>query len=202
MLFTLFLVGATLFLIFRGFQGSSENNNASLDLDFASFEGIVLHSKWWPRTRNIGEEEFQILTKDPNMVTQGPVYLERWWHRDSMGDLYFLVLNDGKPVDEGGQNIDKLFMTRKFAHANDEGRLFVKWSTSKKPCETDRNNVWEMTLEIHELTMKYPFQRTKGEPWYLHKNSWNAIIRKTTDAEEITAAIEAKFMKNQKGNNS
>ena len=85
-------------------------------------------------------------------------------------------------------------MRRKYKRAEEEGRLFVAWSS--RYTEEGRDNVYNMTLNVFEYDQDFPMRRPKGHKWYLHPNSFNAMLKKTSDPEELATMMEEKMAEN------
>jgi len=156
---------------------------------------LIFDHEWWPRTRKVGEEDFHVKTKDVQKVIEEPVVLS-WWSGSNFGyrpDLYDLDFASGKVVDGGDEGEDNRFDKFNPARKYKDKRIeWVKWSTAAKPYQVD-GDVWNVTLEIHERTGPYPWDREKGHRFYLHPRSRNVILEKLTDNDEIAAAFEAKM---------
>lgn len=133
-------------------------------------------------------------TKDVQQLISSDVNLERWWHRESMGDYYLVVMERGQTLDFQDSNLDKFKMRSKYRRAEEEGRLFVAWSPQFS--EEGRDNVYNMTLDVFEIDQDFPMRRPKGHKWYVHPNSFNAMLKKTSDPEELAELMEAKMQAN------
>lgn len=164
------------------------------ELPLVAFKGVKIPREWWPREQKIGSEEFVVRTKDVQRVINSDVYLERWWHRESMGAYYLVEMEHGKTLDYQDSNLDKFRMRNKYKRHEEEGRLFVAWS----PRYTDegRDNVYNMTLNVFVQDQPFPMHRPKGHKWYLHPNSFNAMLKKTSDPEELATMMEEKMAAN------
>lgn len=79
-------------------------------MGLASWDGIQIDREWWPRIRRIGSEEFEVRTKDPEKTVGSDVFLERWWHRESMESLYTVEMEHGVTLDYQESNLDKFRM--------------------------------------------------------------------------------------------
>ncbi len=164
------------------------------ELPLAACKGVKIPREWWPRERKVGSEEFVVFTRDVSQLIDSDVYLDRWWHKESMGAYYLVEMEHGKTLDDQDSNLDKFRMRKEYQVAELEGRLFVAWS----PIYTEglRKNVYNMTLNVFELDQVFPMQRPKGHKWYVHSNSFNAMLKKTSDPEELATMMEEKMAAN------
>lgn len=187
---------AVVLILWRLFKGAGDESGSSSkgDMGLASWDGIQIDREWWPRIRRIGSEEFEVRTKDPEKTVRSDVFLERWWHRESMGSLYLITMEHGVTLDYQESNLDKFRMRKKYQKAEEDGRLFVAWSLSFH--ESDRSNAYNMTLDVFEIDRPFPMRQPKGSEHYVHPNSWNAMVKKTQDPEELATMMEAKMAEN------
>lgn len=165
--------------------------------EFEPTHVLIYEKEWWPRVKKIGEETFDVKTKDVNKVIEAPVSLSYWSDRARGGyvekGLYQIVFNGGRVVDGGHDGGDGGFNMFKETKKYEAARIdHVRWSKDAKPYETEEG-VWSLTLEVWSKTGPYPWHREKGDPFYLHTRTRNLILEKYTDPEEIAAAFEAKM---------
>lgn len=157
---------------------------------------LVFHQKWWPQTLMTEERDFLVKTNDVQKVIKEPVAFSLWsgrpgrggWSDDWCQALYDLDFASGKVVHGGDEGEDNRFdkLNPSTLYWIEE----VKWSATAKPHHVD-GDVWNMTLEIHGRIEPYPWEREKGDPFYLPSSSRNLILEKHTDPDKIAAAFEA-----------
>lgn len=166
------------------------------NLPYLDWDGLIIQRDWWPRYRKVGEQSFDVKSKDITGLLNSSVHLELWYHRHNPYDKWYTVnIGPRHEVEmvEYEDGPDRFEMLSRYKVAHQEGRLFVKWSKKKGPTELERKHTWNIALEVYEMTQPFPWGRVKEDPFYIHPLTRNAILKKVSTPEEIALMMENKF---------
>jgi hypothetical protein len=194
------LLGVAALIAWTMFGGSSKADAnrpkpATSKLKLVERDGHKIDREWWPRFKVIGQQRFPFVRiKDVDKVGEWP-HLERWWHRESMGKYYDVIVDGAEFLDPDEYNEDKFEMKRGWEAIYEDGRLFLEWAAIRTSM-SDKKNMYEVTANVCERVGRFPWELEKEHKNYLHKRSWNSIVKKAKDTSEVIELVEAKMKAN------
>ena len=107
---------------------SKSTTSLSANASLVEYGGVKIDREWWPRYRVIGKQVFPFVRiKDIEKVGEWP-HLERWWHRESMGRYYDVIVDGADFLDPEDCHEDKFEMKRGWEAIYEDNRLFLEWT--------------------------------------------------------------------------
>lgn len=112
-----------------------------------------------------------------------------------MGKYYHVIVDGAEFLDPDEYNEDKFEMRRGWETIYDDGRLFLEWAAIGAS-SSDKKSIYEVTANVCERVGRFPWELDKDHRNYLHKRSWNTLVKKAKDTTELIELAENKMKAN------